>query len=287
MSFPELQALSDSLAALTASAAPRIVAIQGRDGRALSGLIWRTGLAITADEVLDGEDEIAVLKADGNVASAQIAGRDPSTDVVLLKLDTAEFADWTHAAPPAPGSLALILGRGEHSVLSGLASVTEIGPAWRSMRGGEIDARITLGLRLSGRSEGSAVLAPDGSLIGMAVTGVGRRTLAIPAATIARAVATLSEKGYVPRGWLGVSLHPHGEDGGAIVVGLEQDSPAEKGGFLVGDIITTWGGAQVRSVGDVADRLSTGTVGTNISLGVLRGGSALELGITIGERPRN
>lgn len=287
MSFPELQALSASLAALTASIAPRIIAIQGRDGRELSGFIWRTGLAITADEALEAEDEVAVLKADGSVVSAQIAGRDATTDVVLLKFETGEFPDWTQAAQPEPGSLAVLVGRGEHSVLSGLASVTEVGPAWRSMRGGDIDARITLGLRLSTRSEGGAVVAPDGSLIGMAVTGARRRTLAIPAATIARAVATLSEKGYIPRGWLGVSLHPLGKDGGAIVVGLEPDSPAARGGFLVGDIITTWGGDQVHSVGDVADRLSTGTVGTNISLGVLRGGSALELEINIGERPRN
>lgn len=287
MSFPELQALSDSLAALTASVAPRIVAIQGRDGRELSGFIWRTGLAVTAEEVLEGEDEVAILQADGAVVTAQVAGRDPATDVVLLKFDSGAFADWTHAALPAPGSLALLAGRGEHSVLSGLASVTEVGPAWRSMRGGDIDARITLGLRLSGRSEGGAVVAPDGKLIGMAVTGARRRTLAIPAATIARAVATLSEKGYIPRGWLGVSLHPLGKDGGAIVVGLEPDSPAARGGFLVGDIVTTWGGEPVHSVGDVADRLSTGTVGTKITLGVLRGGSALELEITIGERPRS
>lgn len=287
MSFPELQALSHALAALTASVAPRIVAIQGRDGRELSGFIWRTGLAVTAHEALEGEDEAAVLKADGSIVTAQIAGRDPTTDVALLRFDTGEFPDWSHAALPAPGSLAVLTGRGEHSILSGLASVTEVGPAWRSMRGGEIDARLTLGLRLSGRSEGGPVVAPDGNLIGMAVTGARRRTLAIPAATIARAVATLNEKGYIPRGWLGVSLHPLGKDGGAIVVGLEPDSPAAKGGFLVGDIVTTWGGEPVHSVGDVADRLSTGAVGTNVSLGVLRGGSALELEITIGERPRN
>ncbi|WP_055048049.1 S1C family serine protease [Devosia sp. A16] len=287
MSFPELEALSASLAALTASVASRIVAIQGRDGRELSGFIWRTGLAVSADEVLEGDDDVAVLGADGKPATAQIIGRDPSTDVVLLKLETAEFADWSHAAQPAPGSLAVLVGRGEESVLSGLASVTEVGAPWRSMRGGDIDARITLGLRLSPRSEGGAVVAPDGSLIGMAVTGARRRTIAIPASTIARSVATLSEKGYIPRGWLGVSLHPLAESGGAIVVGLEPASPAADGGFLVGDIITTWGGDQVRSVSDVADRLSGGTVGKTISLGVQRGGSALELEITIGERPRN
>jgi S1-C subfamily serine protease len=155
------------------------------------------------------------------------------------------------------------------------------------MRGGEIDALITLSVRLSSRSEGGAVVAPDGGLIGMAVTGARRRTLAIPASTIARAVATLAEKGYVPRGWLGVSLHPMGQGAGAIVVGLEPESPAAKGGFLVGDIVTTWGGAPVQSVGDLAERLSTGTVGATARLGVLRGGNALELDVTIGERPRS
>jgi len=287
MSYPELLGLSNALAALTANLAPRIIAVQGADGRELSGFIWRTGLAVTAHEVLEGEDELAVLKADGTEATAQLAGRDPTTDVALLKLETGDIADWTPAATPSPGSLAVLLGRGDHSVLSGLASISEVGPAWRSMSGGEIDARVTLGLRLSHRSEGGAVVAPDGSLIGMAVTGAGRRTLAIPASTIARAVDTLSARGYVPRGWLGVSLHPLGKEGGAIVVGLEPESPAAKGGFLVGDIITTWGGTAVLTVGDVANRLSGGTVGTNISLGVLRGGSALELEITIGERPRS
>jgi S1-C subfamily serine protease len=143
------------------------------------------------------------------------------------------------------------------------------------MRGGR-----HVGLRLSGRSEGSAVVFPD---------TIGRGHRRGPAdhhhsPTIARAVATLSDKGYVPRGWLG-KAHPLGEDRGAIVVGLEPASPAADGGFLVGDIITTWGGTAVHSVSDVADRLNAGTVGKTISLGVQRGGSALELEITIGERP--
>jgi len=286
MSYPELQGLSNALAALTADLSPRIVAVQGTDGRELSGFIWRTGLAVTAHEALEGEDEAGVLKSDGTILTAQIAGRDPTTDIALLKFDTGEFAELAHAAIPAPGSLSVLVGRGEYSTLSSLVSISEVGGAWRSMRGGDIDARILLGLRLSTRAEGAGVFAPDGGLIGMAVTGAGRRTLAIPAATIARAVATLEDKGYVPRGWLGVSLHPLGRDSGAIVVGIEPESPAAKGGFLVGDIITTWGDKEVHSVGDVADRLGSGMVGTNINLGVLRGGSALELEITLGERPR-
>ena len=282
----ELLSLSNAVAALTAEAGRRTVAIRGPDGRTISGFIWSTGLAVTAHEALDAEDEAELLLPSGTAITAQVAGRDPSTDVALLKLATEAFEPWAEAAAPAVGSLAVLVRRAEDSALSWLTSVSEVGPAWRSMRGGAIDARLTLGIRLSSRAEGGAVVAPDGTLVGMAVNGVRRRALVIPAATIARAVATLSEKGYVPHGWLGVSLHPVGQGGGAIVVGLEPESPAAAGGFLVGDIITTWNGEPVGSVGDVADRLSTGTVGQSVSLGVLRGGNALELDIAIGERPR-
>ena len=95
------------------------------------------------------------------------------------------------------------------------------------MRGGQIDARITLALRLPSRQEGGAVVDAEGRLIGMAVTGVGRRAIAIPASTIERAVKILSEKGYIPRGYLGVTLHPL-EGKGAIVVGVAEDSPGAK-----------------------------------------------------------
>jgi S1-C subfamily serine protease len=281
----DLLALSNAIAALTAETASRVIAVRNPNGATVSGFIWRTGLAVTAHEALEADDDVEILTATGSV-TATIAGRDPSTDVALLKFDTGEFADWTAAATPAAGSLVVLVGRTEDSVLSSLASLTETGPAWRSMRGGEIDARLTLGIRLSSRAEGGAVVAPDGSLIGMAVNGARRRTLAIPATTIARAVATLSEKGYVPRGWLGISLHPVGQGGGAIIVGLEPESPAAKGGFLVGDIITTWSDQPVGSVGEVAEHLVGGTVGQTAKLGVLRGGNALELDVTIGERPR-
>jgi S1-C subfamily serine protease len=241
---------------------------------------------VTANEGLDGEDEAAVIRADGSRHAASITGRDATTDVALLAIETGDVDAWPAAPTPRPGALALVAGRGEHSMLTTLASVTEVGPAWRSMRGGEIDARISLGLRLSSRAEGAAAVAPDGALIGMAVTGIRRRTLVIPTSTLARAVETLSEKGYIPRGWLGVSLHPMGEGGGAIVVGVEAEGPASAAGFFVGDIITTWNGEPVRSVAGVSDRLTGMTIGTTVKMGVLRGGTASELDVTVGERPR-
>jgi len=277
--------ISNAASSLAADVGHRIVAVRGADGRQLSGFIWRRGLVVTAEEGLDGEDEVDVLFDGGTTAKATIAGRDPSTDVAILKVDTADFVEWAAPAAVLPAQFALIVGRGEGSLISSLTSVTEVGPAWRSMRSGEIDARIMLALRLSARTEGAAVVAPDGTLIGMAVTSPRRRALVIPTTTIARAVATLSEKGYVPRGWLGVMLHPVGQ--GAIVLGIEDASPAAKAGLLVGDVITTWNGEPVSSVGGIASRLASGSVNATVKLGVLRGGNASDIDVTLGERPRN
>ena len=281
-----LSDLSHSIAALAAEVGPRILAVQGADGREFSGFIWRTGLAVTAEEVLEGEDEVQVLDASGKVSTAKIVGRDPSTDVALLKLETATFADWTEGGPVLPGSLAVVMGRAEQSSIVRLAAVSAVGPMWKSRRGGSIDARVSLDIRPSRRSEGGAVLAPDGKLIGMAVTAVGRQAIAIPTSTIARAVAVLSDKGYVPRGWLGVMLQPLPRGAGAILLSIENDSPASVAGLLVGDILTTWNGEPLNTPGDVANRLGADSVGSKIKLGVSRGGTVSEYEITIAERPR-
>ena len=278
--------LSDSVAALAAEIAPRIVAVQGADGRQFSGFVWRTGLVVTAEEVLEGEDEVQILDAAGKLGTGKLVGRDPSTDVALLKVETAEFVDWADAGPVRPGSFAVVAGRSEQSPIARLATVSAVGPSWKSRRGGTIDARLTLDMRPGRRSEGGAVVAPDGRLIGMAVTAVARQAIAIPTSTIARAVATLSEKGYVPRGWLGVMLQPLPQGAGAIVLGVETDSPAAAAGLLVGDVITRWDGEAVQSVGDIANRLGIGSVGARVKLRVSRGGSVNEYDIVITERPR-
>jgi S1-C subfamily serine protease len=286
-SLMNLADFSAALAAATAAAAARVVAVDGGGPWSISGVVWRTGLVVTAHEGLSGDDEFIVTTPDGKRQRASLVGRDPSTDVALLKLDTGEVADWTAAEIPAVGSLALAVGRGENGPLSAFGVVGEAGPAWRSMRGGLIDARLVLNLRLGGRLEGGAVVAPDGRLIGLAVSGPRRRALAIPAATVARAVAALSQRGYVARGYLGASMHPlAGKSGGVILVGIDPDGPAAKAGLVVGDIITTWERDAVQSVGSISERLGTDAVGKTVKLGVVRGGNAIDIDVTIGERPR-
>jgi hypothetical protein len=112
MSFADLAALSDQFSALIAQAAPRLVAVHGADGGRISGIVWRTGLVVTAHEALAGEDDLRLTLADGSNVVAELAGRDPSTDVALLKAATPEFGDWQRAATPVVGSVQWWSGAG-------------------------------------------------------------------------------------------------------------------------------------------------------------------------------
>lgn len=285
MALSELSALSQAFVALVAETQTRVVSIGDAEGGRVSGFIWRTGLVVAAHEALGDDDEFTVTLADGTATKGALRGRDPSTDVALLAVETGEFADWAPAPAADVGALAVVVGRGETSPLATFGMIGEAGPAWRSMRGGQIDARLTLALRLSSRQEGGAVVDAEGRLIGMAVTGVGRRAIAIPASTVERAVKTLSKKGYIPRGYLGVTLHPI-EGKGVIVVGVAETGPGAKGGLAIGDLITTWDGTAIGGYRDLLNRVAGSAVGQTAKVGVLRGGNAIDLQIVIGERPR-
>lgn len=286
MALSELSALSEALVALVAETGKRVVSIGDAEGSRVSGFIWRTGLVVAAHEALGQDEAFTVTLPDGSAVKGVLRGRDPSTDVALIAADTGEVSDWVAAPGPHVGSIAVVVGRGESSALATYGMIGEAGPAWRSMRGGQIDARITLALRLPSRQEGSAVVDAEGKLIGMAVTGAGRRAIAIPTSTIERAVKTLSEKGYIPRGYLGVTLHPI-EGKGVIVVGVAENGPGARGGLAIGDVITTWDRSAISGYRDLLNRVAGSAAGQTANVGVLRGGNAIDLQIVVGERPRS
>ena len=283
-----LAAFSDRLAALAAEAAARVVAVHGRDGRARSGLLWAEGLVVTAEEALERDDELAVTLPDGRVVAAALAGRDPGTDVALLKAETGGFVPLV-AAPPAgllPGHLVVAVGRGEYGPAAAFGIAALVGGPWRSMRGGRLDRRIQLGLKLDAAAEGGAVLDHDGRLVGMAVPGPRRRALAIPAETIARSVEQLRTRGRVARGYLGLAMQPVqvGEGRGLIVVGVDPRGPAGQAGLLLGDVLAGWNGTPLASVREMLARLDPDAVGTTVTLDVVRAGQPHRLQVRIGER---
>ena len=186
-----------------------------------------------------------------------------------------------------PGALALVIG-GETLVHSG--AVATVGPAWHSMRGGEIDARIELDLRLRREAEGGLAIDAGGRAFGMAVFGPRPRTLVIPAATIERVAVRLERDGRVPRGYLGVGLQPVRVDtvGGvaAMIMSLDQDGPAATAGLHQGDVIVSWDGRPVAGVDGLLRALGPDSVGRTIAITVRRGGAALDLTVTVAERPK-
>lgn len=279
---------SRAVADLASSAAPALASLQVHPRHSVSAFHWRDGLYVTAEEAIDSGDELEITLHGGATAKAEMLGRDPSTGIALVKPEASSApAAFAPAKETRVGSLAVIVGHGGASPLVAFGAVNEVGPSWRSMRGGLIDRRIGLAVPLDGRFEGAAALDGTGALIGLVLFGPRRRPLLIPAETVERTVATLKEKGHVARGYLGAGLHPvrHAAVKGAMVMSLDDDGPARAGGLHLGDIVTAWNGEEVQGPRDLLRRLGPDSVGTAVSLSIVRGGEKREMSVTIGSRP--
>ncbi|MGO9757404.1 MAG: S1C family serine protease [Roseiarcus sp.] len=295
MSKPEsavsLQHLSDALADLTARAARSVVSVRAARSRS-SGFVWRPGLIVTAEEALAEEGEISVALPDGQSAVAAVVGRDPTTDVALLRVDRLDGpAAALYATPPSVGALAVVVGRQNEAPSAAFGAVSFVGGPWRSLRGGEIDARIELDLSLRRAGEGGLALDASGRALGMVVFGPRQRVLVIPAATIERVAAKLQTHGRIARGYLGLGLRPTRLDGdkgtAAMVMNVDANGPGAAAGLRQGDVIVKWSGEPIRDLRTVLRALGPDGVGSTVALSLLRGGAPAEAVLTIGERPES
>jgi S1-C subfamily serine protease len=281
--------LSSSLASLVANVGPSLVSV--RSHRSLSsGFVWRSGLVVTADEALAEEGEVAVIFPGGEVAPAKIAGRDPTTDVAVLRVGRSDLPAATFAdRAPDVGTLALAIGAHEGAPTAALGVVGGVAGPWHSIRGGEIDARIELDLRLKRSAEGGLAVDATGRAFGMAVIGPRRTTLVIPVATIDRVASTLERQGRIPRGYLGLGLQPvtisGTQEAGAIVISVDLQGPGAAAGFVQGDILTAWNSTPLRSLRALLRSLTPDSVGREAAITILRGGETREIRLTVGERP--
>ena len=280
--------LSASLADLAAVSTPSIVEVQSRHSLA-SGFVWRDELVITPDETLADEGSIEIEESDGTVRNATLVGRDAATDIALLRVTGLEAPAAALASVAVrPGALALIVAAAESAPLIAFGGIAAVGPAWQSMRGGTIDARIELDLRLRRRAEGGLAIDGAGGAFGMAVRGPRGRTLVIPAATIDRVAGQLLEHGRVPVAYLGAGLKDVAlDDGGhgGMVMTLDRDGPAARAGLHQGDILLSWAGRRMPHVGALLQALRATPVGSEVTLLIRRGGESLEVNVTIGDRP--
>ncbi len=293
-----LEAISGQVADLCDGIAPRLVAIQGPRRRSSTGIIWRSGLIVTAQEALEADDDIRITRPDGNQVSASLVGRDPSTDIALLRIEEQPVPPTPFADPSGlrVGHLVLAAGRQPEGVCAALGIVALAGGPWRSLRGGHIARRLHLDLRLDARSEGGAALDSDGKIIGMTVLGPRERVLVIPSETIEHVAQQLLAHGRIARGYLGLGLQPVGidqtiadaaglaEPKGLIVINVDPEGPGQRAGIKQGDVLIRWEAAPLHSVRRVYTLLGPESVGQPITLGLLRAGRQISLTIEIAER---
>jgi S1-C subfamily serine protease len=278
-------------------AASSIVSVHGGSRWHSSGIHWRSGIIVTAEEVLERDENIKLTLPGGQTIDASLVGRDPSTDVAVLRfqpdgLPTAATA----TASLRAGEAIFALGSHEGTALAAFGIVALAGGAWRSSRGGTIDNFIRLDLALNPVAEGGALIDVQGRVLGMTVLGPRRRALAIPTSTIERAVDQLLARGHVFRGYLGAGLRPlKGElrqdssptssRRGVLVIDVDPEGPSKRAGLFVGDIIISWNGKPIDRVRDVMHLLGPESVGTSVDLGLIRGGVLATLQLIVGERP--
>jgi len=292
-----LGTFSTELAELAATCAAGAVAIRLRGGRAISGILWRTGYVVTAAEAL-GEESSVRVQTDEREHDAKVVGQDPSTDVALLASE--ELTQTPLAAGDAaalrPGQLILALGRSpEHGLIVNFGGVVVAGGPWQSQLGGRVDRFVRLGMSLTRAAEGGAVLDLEGRLVGMAVRGPRGTVLAIPLPTIERVTAQLLAKGRISRGYLGMALQPvqlpedlqkmANTNIGLLVSKVDSQGGAALAGVSLGDVVVSWNGEALRDYRQLQGLLGPESVGSTATLAILRGGKLLDVRLTVGERP--
>jgi S1-C subfamily serine protease len=296
-----MASLSDELVQLVELFGKRVVAVHARAHYPSSGVVWRSGVVVTADHTVRRDEEIQVTLPDGKRVAATLAGNDPGTDLAVLKVEglTVEDAAATGEASARVGELALVIGRSPDSgPNASLGIISAHSGPWRTWRGGQLDRYIRLDAKLFPNSSGGAVIDSRGRLLGIATSALSRIAgLTIPAATIDRVVNAVLEKGHVPRGYIGIGAQPVAIPdalrvklslkgrAGIMVVNVEAAGPADKAGILLGDILVGINGKPVEEIEDLQSFSDSGVIGKAVKAQVVRAGALREVEITVGERP--
>ena len=294
-----LSDLSKELSETVEVAGDHVLRVEGRGRLPSSGIAWSDdGTVVTANHGVESDDNLTVgIPGADSVESfpAELVGRDPSTDLAVLKIDGAGITPpgLTEPADVRVGNLVLALGRPGETVQATLGIVSALGKSWRTRAGGQIDRYLQTDVVMYPGFSGGALVDASGNVVGLNTSALTRGvTVSIPVPTIRRVVEAILEHGKVSRGYLGVGAQPArlpeslnlDQEIGLLVVSVESGSPADKGGIVMGDTIVSANAQPIRHLDDLLAFLSGDVVGEDVGLKVLRGGQLQELTVTVGER---
>jgi S1-C subfamily serine protease len=291
-----LTEFSSALARRAEAAKNAIVAVRLAHGRHLTGMVWRSDIVVASEQALPQKDDFELVAAGGAAVTAKMAGRDPATNIAILRLAEPVAAPSIAAGEARTGAVALAIGAdGTGGASARLGLVNLAGSEWHSSRGGLIDRRIVLDVRLAHREEGGPVLDAAGACLGMSTFGPRGQVIAIPTATIERIVPLLLKNGSIPRGWLGVALQPvavpdalregAGQSSGLMVMSVVADGPAAQAGLVAGDIVLSVDGTSTHRFRKIAMHFGSDSIGRKVDLRLIRSGKVITVPTTIAERP--
>jgi S1-C subfamily serine protease len=327
-----LQNLTEALAGAVEKTAPGVVRVEGRRRIPATGIVWSSdGVIVTAHHVVERSEEIGIGLEDESVLPATLIGRDPGTDLAVLRVDSGLTPPtWADADDLKVGHLVLALGRPGATMQATLGVVSALGevePFPSTMRpgrhggkhggergdwpGGERRGRRAWREGVNLRSSagyfiqtdvvmypgfsGGPLVDVDGHVRGLNTSALMRgASLTVPASVVRRVVEALLTHGKVKRSYLGVGAQPVRlpqalsqqleQEIGLMLLSIESDSPAERGGLLQGDILVALGDYPLQSVDDLLLLLGSERVGEQITLRVVRGGQLIEVTAQLGER---
>lgn len=289
----DIQQFSEALAAAVERAGRSTVTVDARGRIPASGLVWSAaGEILTADHVVRRDDDIRVVLPDGAEHKAKLVGRDPASDLALLKIEAGGLVvpEFTEVKV---GHLVLALGRPEDLQAAVSNVVATGGPVRGAFR--HLEAYIQTDVTMFPGFSGGPLVDVSGRVAGLNSSALVRgASIAVPAAAARQVANALRQHGHIKRGYLGISSQPvplpeaiaaqAGQPSGLMIIGVEKDSPAEKGGLLQGDVLIGLNGQRVAEVEALQAALSPNSVGKPAEARVVRGGQIVTLSLTVGAR---
>ena len=293
-----LQELSQELSALVEATSASVVRVEGRRRTPSSGAVWsEDGVVVATHHAVDGDEGVPVGLADGRVAEAAVVGRDPGSDLVVLRTGVSGLAParWTATDTARTGQLIVGLSRPGRAVRAQLGILSATVGGWRAPSGSRFERYLESSIGLQPGFSGGVLLGPGGAALGLNAAGLLRGTsLAVPAETVRRVVEALLAGRGPRRGFLGVGTQPIaltpdlrarlGQPQALLVLSVQPDTPAARAGLLLGDVLLKAGGDSLSHPAALLPHLDEEQVGRSLALEVLRAGEVLSVTVVVGER---